>query len=139
MLETRVCSRAHTEIALINVINARVQDPELDAVFVLTNMETHAELAIRAMNQGKPVASSVAELESMKAAAEANGVVCVSLYYDYHCGSQYTLSCYLLQIYIYLACKCLCASVSRHNTRSCTIPAPNIGDHMHQTCTCSVV
>jgi len=60
-----------------------ISDPDVDAVFVLTNMETHAELAISAMNQGKhvlvekPVASSVAELESMKAAAEANGVVCM--------------------------------------------------------------
>jgi len=58
-----------------------VTDPDVDAVFVLTNMESHAELAISAMNHGKhvlvekPVASSVEELNAMKAAAAANRVV----------------------------------------------------------------
>ena len=52
-----------------------------DAVFVLTNMESHAELAIAAMDAGKhvlvekPVASTLDELEAMKAAAARNDVV----------------------------------------------------------------
>lgn len=60
---------------------ALVADPSLDAVFVLTNLETHAEFAILAMEAGKdvlvekPVATSVPELESLKRCAEANGVI----------------------------------------------------------------
>ena len=58
-----------------------IGDPENDAVFVLTNMESHAELAIAAMDAGKhvlvekPVASTVAELTAMKEASERNDVV----------------------------------------------------------------
>ena len=52
-------------------------------MFVLTNMESHAELAIKAMDHKKhvlvekPVASSIAELKAMQAAAERNGVECM--------------------------------------------------------------
>ncbi len=58
---------------------ALVADPEIDAVFVLTNLETHARYATLAMDAGKavlvekPVAASVAELEALKACAEKNG------------------------------------------------------------------
>lgn len=58
------------------------QDEEIDAVYVLTNMETHADFAIRAMDAGKhvlvekPVASSIEEIKRMKDASERNGVVC---------------------------------------------------------------
>lgn len=60
---------------------ALVADPEIDAVFVLTNLESHTAYATMAMEAGKavlvekPVAPSVAELESLKSCAEANGVV----------------------------------------------------------------
>ena len=58
-----------------------VADPEVDAVFVLTNLETHTAYATLAMEAGKavliekPVAPSVAELEQLKACAETHGVI----------------------------------------------------------------
>ena len=60
---------------------AVVADPSIDAVFVLTNLETHARFATLAMEAGKavlvekPVAASFGELESLKRVAEANGVI----------------------------------------------------------------
>lgn len=58
-----------------------VADPGVDAVFILTNMETHCHYAVLAMNAGKhvlvekPVASSVEELQRMKEASIRNQVV----------------------------------------------------------------
>ena len=58
-----------------------VGDSEIDAVFVLTTMETHAHYANLAMNAGKhvlvekPVAATIKELEEMKVTAARNGVV----------------------------------------------------------------
>jgi predicted dehydrogenase len=60
-----------------------VKDPAIDAVFVLTNLETHLEYTKLALDHGKhvlvekPVGVSVAEIETMKAAADANGLVCL--------------------------------------------------------------
>lgn len=60
---------------------ALVADPEVDAVFVLTNLESHTEYATLAMEAGKPVliekpvAPSIAELEQLKACAEKNQVI----------------------------------------------------------------
>ena len=60
---------------------ALVNDPTIDAVFILTNLESHTENATLAMNAGKhvliekPVAPTVAELEQLKACAEQNGVI----------------------------------------------------------------
>lgn len=60
---------------------ALVADTTLDAVFILTNLETHAEYARMAMEAGKavlvekPVATSLAELESLKRCAEVNQVL----------------------------------------------------------------
>jgi predicted dehydrogenase len=60
-----------------------VADPDVDAVFVLTNMETHCKYALMAMNAGKhvlvekPVATSLAELRAMQRASEENKVVCM--------------------------------------------------------------
>ncbi len=60
---------------------ALVNDPSVDAVFILTNLESHAEYATLAMNAGKhvliekPVAPTVAELEQLKTCAEKNGVI----------------------------------------------------------------
>lgn len=56
-------------------------DPEIDGVFILTNLETHCDYACRAMNAGKhvlvekPVGASLAELDQMKNCAEENGVI----------------------------------------------------------------
>ena len=53
-----------------------VNDPAVDAVFVLTNLETHLKYAKLAMDQGKhvlvekPLAATVADVEEMKAIAE---------------------------------------------------------------------
>jgi predicted dehydrogenase len=70
-----------------------VADPELDAVLVLTNMETHVAYAKLAMAAGKhvlvekPVASSVAELEELVAAAKLAGVRCMPVHnYIYEAG-----------------------------------------------------
>lgn len=60
-----------------------VKDPAIDAVFVLTNLETHLQYAQLAMEHGKhvlvekPLAATVADVEAMKAIAERNGVLCV--------------------------------------------------------------
>jgi predicted dehydrogenase len=59
-----------------------VADPAIDAVFVLTNLETHLEYTALALGAGKhvlvekPVGVSVAEIERMKALADAKGLVC---------------------------------------------------------------
>ena len=58
-----------------------VADPAIDAVFVLTNLETHTHYATLAMDAGKhvlvekPVAPSIAELEALKARSAKNGVI----------------------------------------------------------------
>lgn len=60
-----------------------VKDPEIDAVFILTDLDTHLVYAKLAMEHGKhvlvekPLAATVADVEKMKAIAERNGVVCV--------------------------------------------------------------
>jgi predicted dehydrogenase len=60
-----------------------IADPEVDAVFVLTNLETHLHYAKLALAFGKPVlvekpvAASVAEIEEMKQIAEKAGLLCM--------------------------------------------------------------
>jgi predicted dehydrogenase len=60
-----------------------VSDPAIDAVFVLTNLETHLEYTALALGAGKhvlvekPVGVSVAEIERMKALAEAKDLICM--------------------------------------------------------------
>lgn len=62
---------------------ALVKDPAIQAVFVLTNLETHLEYTKLALNAGKhvlvekPVGVSVAEIEEMKRLAEAKKLVCM--------------------------------------------------------------
>ncbi len=62
---------------------ALVADPAIDAVFVLTNLETHLEYTVQALGMGKhvlvekPVGMSVAEIERMKALADAKDLVCM--------------------------------------------------------------
>ncbi|MEZ6141028.1 MAG: Gfo/Idh/MocA family oxidoreductase [Zavarzinella sp.] len=58
-------------------------DPAIDAVFVLTNLETHLEYTKAALTHGKhvlvekPVGVSVAEIAEMKQLAEAKNLVCM--------------------------------------------------------------
>jgi predicted dehydrogenase len=60
-----------------------VADPEIDVVFVLTNLETHLEFAKLALAAGKhvlvekPLCATVAEVEELKACAEKTGLLCV--------------------------------------------------------------
>ena len=62
---------------------AMVADPNIDAVFVLTNLETHLQYTKLALDAGKhvlvekPVGVSVAEIEQMNAAAKAKNLVCM--------------------------------------------------------------
>ena len=62
---------------------ALVKDPAIDAVFILTNQETHLQYSKLAMEAGKhvliekPLGITVAEVEAMKTIAEKTGVVCM--------------------------------------------------------------
>ncbi|MBX9623698.1 MAG: Gfo/Idh/MocA family oxidoreductase [Gemmataceae bacterium] len=74
-----------------------VADPAVDAVFVLTNLETHLDYTKLALNAGKhvlvekPVGVSVAEIEQMRALAAAKGLVCLPGHnYIYESGMMRT-------------------------------------------------
>jgi predicted dehydrogenase len=60
-----------------------VTDPEIQAVFVLTDLDTHLQYVKLALEAGKhvfvekPLGATVAEIEEMKATAERCGLVCV--------------------------------------------------------------
>lgn len=60
-----------------------VRDPAVDAVFVLTNLESHLEYTRLALDAGKhvlvekPVGVTVGEIEEMRRAADARGLVCM--------------------------------------------------------------
>lgn len=76
---------------------ALVADPAIDAVFVLTNLETHLEYARLALNAGKhvlvekPVGVTVAEIEEMKSLAASRGLVCLPGHnYVYEAGMART-------------------------------------------------
>lgn len=82
-----------------NSVDALFNDPEIDAVFILTNMETHCEYTIRAAQAGKhilvekPAASSIAELEQMQEAIKKAGVQCMPVHnYIYEDGIKRTQS-----------------------------------------------
>lgn len=70
------CRRFESPAALVN-------DPEVDAVFVLTNLESHLEYTKLALEAGKPVlvekpvGVTVAEIEEMKRLADARGLACM--------------------------------------------------------------
>lgn len=76
-----------------------LNDPKIDAVFILTNMETHCEYTIRAARAGKhilvekPAASSIQELEKMQKAVSDAGVKCMPVHnYIYESGILRTKS-----------------------------------------------
>jgi predicted dehydrogenase len=60
-----------------------VHDPDVQAVFVLTELDTHLKYVTLALEAGKhvlvekPLGASVAEIEEMKAISERCGLVCV--------------------------------------------------------------
>jgi predicted dehydrogenase len=60
-----------------------VADPAIEAVFVLTDLDTHLKYTKLALEAGKhvlvekPLAATVADIEEMKATAERTGLVCV--------------------------------------------------------------
>ncbi|KAK3274098.1 hypothetical protein CYMTET_17704 [Cymbomonas tetramitiformis] len=62
---------------------ALVSSPDIDVVYILTNMQSHLQYATMAMKAGKhvlcekPVGASVKEIEEMAAIAKANKVLCV--------------------------------------------------------------
>ncbi len=70
-----------------------LNDSEIDAVFILTNMETHCEYTIKAAKAGKhvlvekPAASNIEELEKMQLAVSQAGVKCMPVHnYIYEAG-----------------------------------------------------
>jgi len=76
-----------------------LNDPEIDAVFVLTNMETHCEFTVKAAEAGKhvlvekPAASTIEELDKMKSAVMKAGVQCMPVHnYIYESGIERTFS-----------------------------------------------
>lgn len=84
------CKTFTTEDELFN-------DTDIDAVFILTNMETHCEYTLRAAAAGKhilvekPAASNIAELERMQKAVVQAGVKCMPVHnYIYEAGIQRT-------------------------------------------------
>uniref|UniRef100_A0A7S1FIU7 Gfo/Idh/MocA-like oxidoreductase N-terminal domain-containing protein n=1 Tax=Noctiluca scintillans TaxID=2966 RepID=A0A7S1FIU7_NOCSC len=68
---------------LFESAEALVADPTIVAIYVLTNMESHCALAKMAMSAGKhvyvekPVGSSVAEIEELRACAQKFNVHCM--------------------------------------------------------------
>ncbi len=76
-------------------VEALLADPDIHAVFILTNMETHCEYTVKAAEAGKhilvekPAASSIQELEQMKAAVAKAGVKCMPVHnYIYEPGIE---------------------------------------------------
>ena len=67
----------------------------MDAVYILTNMESHHKFAIKALDAGKPVyiekpvASTIRELKEISECAKRNGLVCMPGHnYIYEPGVQ---------------------------------------------------
>ncbi len=76
-----------------NTLEGLLADPKIDAVFILTNMETHCEYTLKAAQAGKhilvekPAASTIAELDQMHAAVLQAGVKCMPVHnYIYEPG-----------------------------------------------------
>ena len=80
-------------------VDTLLNDSEIDAVFILTNMETHCEYTIMAAKAGKhilvekPAASNIEELGRMKKAVQDAGVQCMPVHnYIYEDGIRRTKS-----------------------------------------------
>jgi predicted dehydrogenase len=80
-----------------STVDELLQDPKIDAVFILTNMETHCEYTLKAAQAGKhilvekPAASHIAELKKMQQAIAKAGVHCMPVHnYIYEAGIHRT-------------------------------------------------
>ncbi|MBM1105722.1 Gfo/Idh/MocA family oxidoreductase [Aurantibacter crassamenti] len=94
----RTTSKAEVKAAkfgcdVYSTVDELLADPKIDAVFILTNMETHCEYTIKAASYGKhilvekPAASSIAELNKMQDAIDKAGVTCMPVHnYIYEPG-----------------------------------------------------
>ena len=76
-----------------STVNEMLQDKEIDAVFILTNVETHCEYTLQAAKAGKhilvekPAGSNIEELEQMKQAVHKANVKCMPVHnYIYEAG-----------------------------------------------------
>lgn len=84
--ETAMRRAAEWGCKVYDSAEALVADPSVDAVFVLTNMESHLEYAKLALEARKhvlvekPVASSITEIEAMRDAALSAGVCCAPVH-----------------------------------------------------------
>lgn len=74
---------------------ALIDSPDIDAVFILTNLETHHEYTTAALKAGKhvlvekPVGVTVEEIADMKRLADAHGLVCMPGHnYIYEAGME---------------------------------------------------
>ena len=97
-LWNRTREKARTKAALFNckvydTVDELLNDTAIDAVFILTNMETHCEYTIQAAEAGKhilvekPAASSIEELHRMQEAIAKAGVKCMPVHnYIYEDG-----------------------------------------------------
>lgn len=81
--------------AVFESVETLLADPTIDAVFILTNLETHCHYATLAMQAGKhvliekPVAANLTELESLKRCAAENQVILFPGHnYIYEAGLQ---------------------------------------------------
>ena len=88
---------ASSHCQVYSSIDHVLDDSKVDVVYVLTNMETHVEFALRAIEAGKhvlvekPVGCSVEEIERLDRAAKAAGVQCAPVHnYIYEPGLQRT-------------------------------------------------
>ena len=78
-----------------STVEELLADPQVDAVFVLTNMETHCQYTVQAAEAGKhvlvekPAASTLEELTQMRDAVAKAGVKCMPVHnYIYEPGIE---------------------------------------------------
>ena len=88
----RTRSRAETRAAewkipnVYDSVDEAVSDPDVDAVYVITNMETHVDYSIRALEAGKhvlvekPVGGSCEEIERLQMVVEKTGKICAPVH-----------------------------------------------------------
>ncbi|MGF1558771.1 MAG: Gfo/Idh/MocA family protein [Flavobacteriaceae bacterium] len=91
--ETAVKKAAQFGCKAFHTLADLLADPKIDAVFILTNMETHCEYTLKAAAAGKhilvekPAATNIAELERMQQAVSKAGVKCMPVHnYIYEAG-----------------------------------------------------
>ncbi len=91
--ETAVKKAAQFGCKSFHTLADLLADPKIDAVFILTNMETHCEYTLKAAAAGKhilvekPAATNIVELERMQQAVSKAGVKCMPVHnYIYEAG-----------------------------------------------------